>query len=68
MGTQTQVKVVQTRPFRTPQEASAWVKQLGASFRKTEDGTGLPLFKTAAGVVLRLANPTTVEVLSNCVC
>jgi hypothetical protein len=64
----TQVKVVQTMPFRTPQEASAKLTQLGARFRKTEDGTGLPLFKTAAGVVLRLANPTTVEVLSNCVC
>lgn len=68
MGTQVQVKVVQTMPFRTPQEAAARLAQLGARFRKHEDGTNLPLYKTAAGVVLRLANSTTVEVLSNCVC
>ena len=61
-------KVVQTRAFSTQVERDAWVRSLGANYRRPDDVTGAPLFKTAAGVVLRLAAPTKVEVLSNCVC
>jgi hypothetical protein len=61
-------KVMQVRDFRSQAEAMAWVSSLGAVYRKPDDVTKAPLYKTAAGVVLRLASPTRVEVLSNCVC
>lgn len=60
--------VIQTRTFPTPAAATAWVSSLGAQYRRPDEKTGAPLYKTAAGVVLRLAAPMTVEVLSNCVC
>jgi hypothetical protein len=61
-------KVVQTRPFGSQAEALGWIQSLGGVFRKNDPVTGAPLYKTAAGVVLRLASATQVEVLSNCVC
>jgi hypothetical protein len=60
--------VLQTRQFRTQQEAAGWLAQLGAQYRRNDEFTGAPLYKTPAGVVLRLAGPTAVEVLSNCAC
>jgi hypothetical protein len=60
--------VLQTRDFPTPAAATAWLQSLSASYRRPDDQTGAPLYKAASGVVLRLAAPTRVEVLSNCVC
>lgn len=60
--------VIQTLALRSPQEVEQKLRFLGARYRKPDNDTGAPLYKTAAGVVLRLANPTTLEVLSNCVC
>jgi len=60
--------IVQTRTFPSPAAATSWIQGLGAQYRRQDDQTGAPLYKTAAGVVLRLAAPTRVEVLSNCVC
>lgn len=60
--------VLQTRNFPTQAAATAWLQQLGAQYRRPDDQTGAPLYKAASGVVLRLAAPTRVEVLSNCVC
>jgi hypothetical protein len=59
----TRAKVVQVVTM-TPQQLS----HLGARYRGADPLTGRPLYKTAAGVVLRLAGENTVEVLSNCVC
>lgn len=60
--------VIQTHNFSTPAAAMSWISSLQAHYRRQDDQTGAPLYKTAAGVVLRLAAPTKVEVLSNCVC
>lgn len=60
--------VLQTRQFSTQQQAAGWLAQLSAQYRRNDDVTGAPLYKTPAGVVLRLAGPTVVEVLSNCAC
>ena len=61
-------KVVQVLPFASPAAAQQKLAQLGARFRGVDPLTGRHLYKTAAGVVLRLAGPTSVEVLSNCAC
>ena len=60
--------VLQIRDFPSPTAASAWLSSLSASYRRQDEHTGAPLYKAASGVVLRLAGPTRVEVLSNCVC
>ena len=68
MGSQGQMKVLQVMKFRTAAEAQQKLMQLGARFRKQDESTGGLLYKTAAGVVLRVRQPTAVEVLSNCAC
>ena len=54
--------------FNTPVEQQNRFAQLGARFRKIDEETGKPLYKTAAGLVLRVKDPYNVEVLANCVC
>lgn len=54
--------------FKTSQEAQQKLMQLGARFRMRDTATGGLLYKTPAGVVLRVRQPDAVEVLSNCVC
>lgn len=54
--------------FNSPAEQQARFKALGARFRKIDEETGLQLYKTAAGLVLRPRDWHTVEVLANCVC
>jgi hypothetical protein len=61
-------KILQVMSFRTPAEAQARLAQLDARYRRQCEYTGAALYKTASGVVLRLASPTSLEVLSNCVC
>jgi hypothetical protein len=61
-------KVVSVLTFNAPAELQARFAQLGARFRGVDPLTGRQLYKTAAGVVLRLAGPTAAEVLSNCAC
>ena len=43
------------------------LRQLGARLVKVDPWTGLPLWKTSAGLVLRV-NGTALEVLSGCSC
>jgi hypothetical protein len=54
--------------FPTEQHREQRFKMLGAQFRKIDEETGKPLYKTAAGLVLRVKDPYNVEVLANCVC
>jgi hypothetical protein len=61
-------KVLQTMRFASEAERNRKLQQLAAQFRRTCEYTGLPLYKTASGVVLRLASATSMDVLSNCVC
>jgi hypothetical protein len=68
MAAQGQPKVLQTMKFKTSQEAQQKLMQLGARFRMRDTATGGLLYKTPAGVVLRVRQPDAVEVLSNCVC
>jgi hypothetical protein len=61
-------KVLQVLNHPTSAALQARLQQLGAQFRRNCEYTGRPLYKSASGVVLRLASPTALEVLSNCVC
>lgn len=54
--------------FTSPAEQQARFKQLGARFAKIDPDTGLQLYKTAAGLVLRPRDQYHVEVLANCAC
>ena len=54
--------------FSTEAQRSYRFRQLGARYVKQDDETGRPLYKTAAGLVLRVKDPYNVEVLANCVC
>lgn len=54
--------------FKTPAEQQAKFRQLGARFAKIDPDTGLQLYKTAAGLVLRPRDQYNVEVLANCAC
>lgn len=54
--------------FNSPAEQQAKFRQLGARFAKIDPDTGLQLYKTAAGLVLRPRDQYNVEVLANCVC
>lgn len=60
--------VVKTMNFATNAQAAAWIRQLGARFVKSDPDTGKPLYKTAAGVVLREQTAVQYEVLANCAC
>lgn len=60
--------VTTTLQFPTEAQRDARFRQLGAQFRKIDEETGKPLYKTAAGLVLRVKDPYNVEVLANCVC
>jgi hypothetical protein len=63
-----QVTVTQTLYFQTQAEASNRLKTLGARYVKACPDTGLRLYKTAAGLVLRERTAVQYEVLANCVC
>lgn len=54
--------------FQSDRQREDRLKNLGARYVKPDPDTGRPLFKTAAGLVLRQKDPYTVEVLANCVC
>jgi len=54
--------------FGSPAEREQRFRTLGARFVKIDPDTGLQLFKTAAGLVLRPRDPYNVEVLANCAC
>ena len=54
--------------FKTDAERANRFQQLGARFARQDTETGLPLYKTAAGLVLRMRDPYNVEVLANCAC
>lgn len=60
--------VVQTLSFQSPSEASNRLKALAARYVKPDDETGLRLYKTAAGLVLRERSAVQYEVMANCVC
>lgn len=60
--------VVQTLTFRTTAEADNRLRTLGARYVKPCPDTGMPLYKTAAGVVLRQRSALQYEVLANCAC
>jgi hypothetical protein len=63
-----QVTVTQVLNFRTNDEASNRLRSLGARYVKADPDTGLRLYKTAAGVVLRERTAVQYEVLANCAC
>lgn len=54
--------------FQTDQQRESRFRDLGARYAKIDPDTGRPLYKTAAGLVLRVKDPYNVEVLANCVC
>lgn len=54
--------------FNSAADRDSRFRQLGARYVKADTDTNLPLYKTAAGLVLRVRDPNTVEVLANCVC
>lgn len=54
--------------FGSPAEQQARFRSLGARFVKIDPDTGLQLYKTAAGLVLRPRDQYHVEVLANCAC
>lgn len=60
--------VVKLLSFRTPDDAANRLQSLGARYVKRCPDTGRPLYKTAAGVVLRQKTGVDYEVLANCAC
>lgn len=63
-----QVTVTKTLYFSTHTEASERLRSLGARYVKADPDTGLRLYKTAAGLVLRERTAVQYEVLANCAC
>ena len=61
-------KVVKTMGFNNAAEAKNYLVQMRAQYRKNDPYTGKALYKTPANVVFRVASPTQLEVLTNCVC
>jgi hypothetical protein len=64
------VKVIKSMKFLNASQAETFLRQSKAAFRRYEEGTMAPLYKTPAGVVFRLTNSVQpqVDVLANCVC
>jgi len=64
------VKVIKSMKFQNASQAETFLRQSKAAFRRHEEGTMAPLFKTPAGVVFRLTNSIQpqVDILANCVC
>jgi hypothetical protein len=60
--------VTQVLKFKTAQEGANRLQALRAQYRKLCPDTGLRLYKTAAGVVLREKSAVEYEVLANCAC
>lgn len=63
-----QPKVIKTMQFASPTAARQYLAQLGAQYRRIDETTGQPLYKTPAGIVFRPRSQTTLDVLANCVC
>lgn len=63
-----QVTVTKTLYFQTQAEASDKLRALNARYVKADPDTGLRLYKTAAGLVLRERTAVQFEVLANCAC
>lgn len=63
-----QVTVTKTLLFNNHNEASDKLRSLGARYVKACPDTGLRLYKTAAGLVLRERTAVQYEVLANCAC
>ena len=66
-------RVLKTIPFEDRTTRDKYLRGLGATFRKMDTGagttgTGFALWKTSAGVVLRLDSNTSIAVMSNCTC
>lgn len=61
-------KVIKTMGFANATEAKKYLTQMQAQYRKNDPYTGRALYKTPANVVFRVATPTQLEVLTNCVC
>lgn len=63
------VIVAQVIPTKSAQHQSQYLANARAHFRKYEEGTGLALYKTAAGVVYRASKDgKKLEILNNCTC
>lgn len=60
--------VTKTLFFNTQAEATGKLRTLAARFVKSDPETGLRLYKTAAGLVLRERTAVQYEVLANCAC
>lgn len=60
--------VTQVLKFKTAAEAANRLQSLRAQYRKLCPDTGLRLYKTAAGVVMREKSAVEYEVLANCAC
>lgn len=63
-----QVTVTKVLLFNTSAEAGNKLRTLGARYVKACPDTGLRLYKTAAGLVLRERTAVQYEVLANCAC
>lgn len=62
-------KVVSTMTFAAPTQAQAYLKNMGAGFRRNDE-RGFPLYKAPSGIVFRMiaGAPVKLEVLANCAC
>lgn len=63
-----QVTVTKVLNFATHDEAANKLRALAARYVKADPDTGLRLYKTAAGLVLRERTAVQYEVLANCSC
>ena len=63
-----EVTVTKTLYFNNHNDAANRLRTLGARYVKADPDTGLRLYKTAAGLVLRERTAVQYEVLANCVC
>jgi hypothetical protein len=62
-------KVLKTFNFKGPWEADQYLRSMGSSYVGKDLRTGAPVFKTAAGLHVRVSgNGSVAEVLSHCTC
>lgn len=60
-------QVSDVKRFRSQAEVMQYVSRIGARYRKIDEYTGLPLYKNAAGIVVRV-NGANAEIMVNCTC
>ncbi len=68
MAVSTEPKVINTMNFANAQAAQKYLTQMRAQYRKIDPITQKALYKTPANVVFRAITPTSLQVLTNCVC